>query len=686
MTKNLFLADHAREASGRPQMFAAIATCLAAFVVTLVLLPLAQRPGPTIPSFILINQTALLIAYLLGTWVLFRQFQRDGSVAVNILAAGTLYTAAIIFLQMLSFPGMAASGRVLGNGPETTTWLWTFWHLGPPACAMLYVVKRRRLDATAKSAAADRGKRIATATAIALGLAGAAAVISTAGLPWLPHQVTGDDYSDVASSGIGPAVQIVTLAALAAVWLTSRRQRTVLDVWLSVSLVLLVMDNFLTLAGGARASVGWYAGRIEATISAFAILWAYLTEVDALRLRAEAAAEAIEKSEAALRQAQKMEAIGRLTGGVAHDFNNLLMVVGGGFEMIKRRPTDQARILKATEAGLDAVQRGSKLTRQLLTFARRQVLKPETVNPNALLTHVEDSVRRTVGDDTSLKVEMDPTLHPTRIDADEFEAAVVNLVSNARDAMAGRSGGRITVSTRNEAVNAVALDAADQLATGDYVVVAVADDGIGMDQDTLTQVFEPFFTTKEFGRSSGLGLSQVYGFARASGGKVSLTSTLGKGTCVEIWLPRATVTVVPEAQPQLPPQSGASSLRRASVGETVLAVEDEPEVLATVVETLVDLGYHVLQANNAAEAMDILRSSNKIDVLFSDIVMPGGMNGVQLAVEASRIRPGLNIVLTSGFTGEALDGEHDVPDDVSILTKPYRQHELAERLRLASSR
>ncbi len=685
MTKNLFLADDVREASGRPQVFAAIATCLTALVVTLILLPLASRAGPAIPSFILINQTALLIAYLLGAWVLFRQFQRDGSMAVNILAAGTLYTAAIILLQMLSFPGVAASGRVLGNGPETTTWLWTFWHLGPPACAILYVIERRRPRATATSPAIDRGQRIATATVIALCLAAAAAVISTAGLPWLPHQVTGDDYSDVAFSGIGPAVQILTLAALAAVWLASRRQRTVLDVWLSVSLVLLVMDNFLTLAGGARASVGWYAGRIEATISAFAILWAYLTEVDALRVRAEAAAEAIEKSEAALRQAQKMEAIGRLTGGVAHDFNNLLMVVGGGFEMIKRRPTDQARILKATEAGMDAVQRGSKLTRQLLTFARRQVLKPETVNPNALLLHVEASLRRTVGDTTALRVEMNPTLHPTRIDADEFETAVLNLVSNARDAMAGRLG-RITVSTRNEAVYVVAPDTTDQLAAGDYVVVSVTDDGIGMDQATLMQVFEPFFTTKEFGRSSGLGLSQVYGFARAAGGRVSLASTLGQGTCVEMWLPRAAVTVVPKAQPQLPPQSGASSLRRAAVGETVLAVEDEPEVLATVVETLTDLGYQVLQANNAAEAMDILRSPEKVDLLFSDIVMPGGMNGVQLAVEASRIRPGINIVLTSGFTGEALDGEHDVPDDVSILTKPYRQHELAERLRLASSR
>ena len=667
----------------RTQRRAAWVLSVLAVVATLCLLPLASLPGPVLPGFVLINQTALVAAYSLSAWTLFAQFRRARSLPLLLIAGGTLYTAAIVLLQLLSFPGVIANGRLLGAGPETTTWLWTFWHLGPPGCALAYAAAMRRGEPRVFPPKAAGGVAALTAL-LALGTAGAAALLSTAGLPWLPHQVTGDDYRALTSSGVGPAVQLLTLAALVAVWRATRGRQSVLDLWIVVSLGLLILDNFLTMAGGARATVGWYVGRIEALVSAFVILWAYLHEVDALRARAEALAEETARVGAVLRQAQKMEAVGRLTGGIAHDFNNLLMVVTSGFDMIRRRPEDRARVLKLADAGLEAAQKGARLTRQLLSFARRQNLRPETVNLNASLLEFEPLARRAVRETVGLDLSLHPALHPTRVDPGEFEAAVLNLVVNAGDAMPPQ-GGRIVVSTRNATRKPFAVDGRDLvglevLPGGEYVVVSVSDNGAGMDDATRLQAFEPFFTTKEFGKGSGLGLSQVYGFARASGGTVEITSSPGKGTIVEIWLPRAEGAAVPAA-PAV--QGPARALRRAEAGETVLAVEDEPAVLSAVVENLTDLGYRVLTASDANEALERLRSEDRVDVLFSDVVMPGGMNGVQLAVEAGRLRPGLRVLLTSGYTNEALSSQHSVPVDVPVLTKPYRREELAERLKVA---
>ena len=670
----------ATEPADRQQQRAAALLCVATAVATLCLLPFAASPGPAITGpaitgFVLINQTALVIAYALSAWVLFAQFRRGRSVPLLLAAGGTLCTAAIVLLQLLSFPGVVAGGRLLGKGPETTTWLWTFWHVGPPLCALAYALALR----SGPPRLVPPGRVGFAALLGALGAllaAGAAALVATVGLPFLPHQVTGNDYKALTTSGVGPAVQLLTVAALLVVWRATRAGRTVLELWIAASLALLVLDNLLTMAGGARGTVGWYAGRVEATVSAFVILWAYLHEVDALRARAEAAAEDLARAEAALRQAQKMEAVGRLTGGIAHDFNNLLMVVTSGFDLIRRRPEDRARVLKTAEAGLEAAQRGARLTRQLLTFAGKQNLRPETVNPNALLLIFKPLMRRAVGEAVRIVTALHPALHPVRIDPNEFESAVLNLVVNARDALPPQ-GGRIAVASRNATRGAPPLPGTDAPPPGDYVVVSVSDNGCGMDAATQAQAFEPFFTTKEFGKGSGLGLSQVYGFARAAGGAVEIASEPGEGTTVEIWLPRAAPS---QATAGAPGGTAASPLRRAEDGETVLAVEDEPAVLAAVVESLADLGYGVLPARDAAEALERLRGPERVDILFSDVVMPGGMNGVQLAVEARRLRPGLRVLLTSGYTNEALVGEHDVPGDMPVLAKPYRTEELADRL------
>jgi signal transduction histidine kinase/CheY-like chemotaxis protein len=666
------------------QIQAALLLCGGAALATLCLLPAAFSAGPALPGFLLINQTALLVAYSLSAWVLFAQFRRDRSLKLLLIAGGTLYTAIIVLLQLLSVPGIAAGGRLFGAGPETTTWLWTFWHLGPPACAIAYAAASRVSGPFPAGAC-----RAAMACAVVLALAAAAvsALISTLALPWLPHQVTGDNYADLTLSGVGPAVQVLTVLAVLAVWRAARQRPAVLDMWIGVSLALLVLDNFLTMTGGARGSIGWFAGRMEALLSAFVILWAYLYEVDALRARAEAALETAARAGAALRQAQKMEAVGRLTGGIAHDFNNLLTVVNSGFELIRRRPEDRERVIKMADAGLEAASRGARLTRQLLTFASRQNLRPETLNLNASLLEFEPLARRAVGETVAMSLDLHPALHPTRIDASEFEAATLNLVVNARDALP-LHGGRIIVATRNELrgppADSVSADAvpSDILPAGSYVVITVADNGIGMDEATVSQAFEPFFTTKEFGKGSGMGLSQVYGFARTAGGTVDIRSKPGLGTTVEVWLPRT--AGVEKIRPHV--DGPAGSLRRADPGETVLAVEDEPAVLAATLENLTDLGYHVISARDAAEALERLRGQERVDILFSDVVMPGGMNGLQLAVEARRLRPSLRVLLTSGYTAEALSGEHSVPVGVPILTKPYRREELAERLKVARHR
>ncbi len=682
-------ATLASTAADRGQRRAALILVGLLAVLTVCLLPFAHQRWTGLPGFMLIHQTALVVTHGLSALVLFAQFRRGGSRPLLLAAAGTLYTAAIVALQLASIPGVIAEGRLLGAGPATTTWLWTFWHLGPPLVGLAYALARSR---PRPPTAPDRTGRAAILAAVAaLGLAGASAALATLGLPWLPHQVTGDDYAALTTSGIGPAVQVLTLAALVALWRATRTGRTVLELWLAAGLALLVLDNLLTMAGGTRASFGWFAGRVEALVSAFVILWAYLHEVDALRARAEAAAEEVARAEAAMRQAQKMEAVGRLTGGIAHDFNNLLMVVSSGFDMIRRRPADTARVTKIAETGLEAVERGTRLTRQLLTFARRNTLRPETVNPNALLLGFEPLLRRAVAEAVPLDLDLHPGVQPARIDGGEFEAAILNLVVNARDALPP-GGGRISVTTRNAGIPesgpapvGPGMIRSEALPPGGYTIVAVADTGTGMEEETLARSLEPFFTTKEFGKGSGLGLAQVWGFARAAGGAVEIASAPGRGTTVELWLPWATDQAPVMPASPAPPRSAASALRPAEAGEVVLAVEDEPAVLAAAVETLTDLGYKAISARDATEALERLQGDERVDVLFSDVVMPGGMNGVQLAINARRLRPGLRVVLTSGYTNEAFASGPGVPPDVPLLPKPYRREDLARLLGIAAA-
>ncbi len=385
-------------------------------------------------------------------------------------------------------------------------------------------------------------------------------------------------------------------------------------------------------------------------------------------------------TEDALHQAQKMEAIGQLTGGVAHDFNNLLTVIVGGLDMVLRRPERTDRVVRLAEAAMTAARRGEQLTQQLLAFSRRQMMRPQTLDPVRLLRGFEALAARAAGDTVTLRFELGAGVQPVRADPAQLESAVLNLIVNARDALLDRAAGtagdpRITVGCRDVVLDAAAA-AERGLSSGAHVEVAVTDNGPGFDARTLARAFEPFFTTKEVGKGSGLGLSQVYGFMRSAGGDVRIESAPGSGTVVRLCLPHSPDAIAEEAAPALVPP-----LREAAGEETVLLVEDDEQVLGMAVESLQELRYAVVVARNAAEALEQLRGGRRIDLLFTDVVMPGGMNGAELAGEARRLRPGLRVLLTSGYVGEAGIGQEC--GDLPLLGKPYRRDELAETLRVS---
>ena len=365
------------------------------------------------------------------------------------------------------------------------------------------------------------------------------------------------------------------------------------------------------------------------------------------------------------RQAQKMEAIGQLTGGVAHDFNNLLTVILGSLEQLQRLvATEPARRL--IQAATRGAERGARLTQSLLSFARRQSLRPETVNPNRVIKEFGDLLRGAAGDQVQVQFLLSPTVDPCRVDPAQFQAALLNLVVNARDAMP-ENGGRVSIETGN-----VTLEARSGIgvAPGRYVRVTVNDTGRGMPPEVVERAFEPFYTTKEVGKGSGLGLSQVYGLVKQSGGHIELSSEPGVGTTVRLYLPRADEVPVERAE--------ASARTAAAKAETVLVVEDDSELRAMVAESLRSLGYRVLTAANAPAALAVAEREPRLDLLFSDYSMPHGMLGDELARRARRLKPGIKVLLTSGY---AVSEPRPGADDFSLLQKPYRPDELARAVR-----
>jgi PAS domain S-box-containing protein len=378
------------------------------------------------------------------------------------------------------------------------------------------------------------------------------------------------------------------------------------------------------------------------------------------------AAEALERANAALFQSQKMESLGQLTGGVAHDFNNLLAVMSNGLDVLSLRVQDRAD-LKMLETMQRAVARGATLTQQLLSFARQQPLKAEKVNVNAVIRGFEAVLRRAVDSAIRFEIRQEPRPRPVLLDAARFEAALLNLVVNARDAMP--TGGTIVIAVENVELGEGTVGT---LAAGPYVKVSVADTGSGMPPEVAARAFEPFFTTKEFGKGTGLGLSQVYGFIAQSGGDVLIESEPGNGAVLSMYLPVAR------------DQSGDTDSLTGPALDTVLVVEDEPDLLDATAELLRSLGYDVLTASNGTEAMDALSRRDDIHILFTDVVMPKGIDGIQLARSTRDLRPDVRIVLASGYPLPALREQHGSLADFTFIHKPYRLADLVRTLSMAT--
>jgi len=390
-------------------------------------------------------------------------------------------------------------------------------------------------------------------------------------------------------------------------------------------------------------------------------------------------AESLERQRAAidelnqkLSQSQKMEAMGQLTGGVAHDFNNLLTVILGNAEYLAEKLAANRELHKIADSIATAAERGSDLTRSLLAFARKQPLMPQNIDIGQKVLGMEQLLRRTLGEHIECEFQLDRDLWQASVDPGQLTAALLNLVLNARDAMP--QGGRLSVEVRNASLDESDLDVNGEAHPGDYVMVAVTDTGSGMIAEVASRAFEPFFTTKEVGKGTGLGLSMVYGFARQSGGAMQIKSEPGHGTLVKLFFPR-----VGTARQDATPIGNRVTTPTGS--ETILVVEDNDLVRSYVENELKELGYRVIAARNAPEALAILREPGEIDLLFTDVVMPGGMFGPELAKQAAKLRPGLEVLFTSGYTEHPLQPPDGLDGEARILNKPYRRTDLALMLR-----
>ncbi len=385
-----------------------------------------------------------------------------------------------------------------------------------------------------------------------------------------------------------------------------------------------------------------------------------------------------ERVEEALRQSQKMEAVGQLTGGIAHDFNNMLAGISGSLELIRSR-TAQGRtneLERYIEAALTSTARAAALTQRLLAFSRRQTLDPKPADMNRMVLSMEELFKNTVGPAIHIETNLAGGLWPTLCDTNQLENALLNLVINARDAMP--IGGSLVIETANAAVQSQSNQPGNQpseLAPGDYVKLMVADTGVGMTKTVLARAFDPFFTTKPLGQGTGLGLSMVYGFVQQSGGRVFLRSTEGQGTSVAIYLPRH--SQLPAVESQLGAALVAQTGRSNAV---VLVVEDEPDVRMVVVDTLEDIGLTVLEAVDGPSGMKIVDSKVRIDLLVSDVGLPGGMNGRQLADAARQRQCGLKVLFITGYSEGFLFGSGLADEGMQVLTKPFSMSTFAKKV------
>jgi PAS domain S-box-containing protein len=782
--------------AGRRERQGALAVVLVSLAVFVAVVPFARVPLTPVWAFIPSYQAALVVNDLLTAVVLFGQSHIVQSRALLLLASGYLFTACMAVVHALTFPGLFAPSGLLGAGPQSTAWLYMFWHGGFPVFVLAYALRKE--DGRAAGPPGDRAAvTILVSVAAVLVTVGGCTLLATVGHDTLPAIMQGHHYTSTMRSVV-TSVWMLSVLALAVVW--RRRPHTVLDLWLLVVLWVWLCDIALAaVLNHGRFDLGFYAGRLYGLLAASFVLGVLLLEHGKLYTRLVAAyarerqaarmwlfstamessvdailtmtldgimmswnpaaaqlygftpeeaigrhsdlivppdrreelqrllaqlrrgariapfetirvhkdgtrldvsltvspimtpegivlgASAIARDITAqkqlqeqLRQAQKMEAIGQLTGGLAHDFNNMLGVIVGNLDLLADAVGAHAAAQQRIRTAQRAAFRAADLTQRLLAFARRQPLNPAPTRVNALLTELLEMLLRTLGPEIQIVTQLASDVPPAQIDPTGLENALLNLALNARDAMPG--GGTLTFATR-----LVELDTASppvkagEIGAGPYVWLSVSDTGQGMSREILTQVFEPFFTTKPHGKGTGLGLAMVYGFVKQSGGHIRIDSEPGHGTSVHLYLP------VAEGATLWVPDTAVSQVTTPGRG-TVLVVDDEVELLAVAVTYLEEMGCTVLSAVDGPSALEVVARLSKLDLLLTDVVMPGGMNGVVLAQQIRQQYPDITVIYASGFPSSALVECSQLQIDEPLVNKPYRKEQLTAAVHQALAR
>jgi len=575
-----------------------------------------------------------------------------------------------------------------------------FWHGGFPLFIIAYAVLGERRPSPS-TLLAQSGPAI-SAIVFVIALVFGSTLLATWGHDLLPVVIQNGEFSQLVSKGVSPTAWVLSLVALAALW--RRRTKSVLDVWLMVVMCIWLFDIALSaIVGSSRYDLGWYGGRTYGLLAASFVLAVLLVETSGLQgqlaeakaqleRHARALAERVlertgdlhrstealtaqiaerERAEKRLRQSQKMEEIGNLTGGMAHDFNNVLGVIIGNLDLLLERNTDE-ETKRLVNAAINAATRGADLTRSLLAFARRQPLKPQTTEVKQLIGNTAKLLERTLGEHITVTLDVAPDTWPVVVDPAQLESSLVNLATNARDAMP--NGGQLRITTANHYLDADYTAQHSEVVEGEYAMIEVSDSGTGIPQDMLGHIFEPFFTTKAEGKGTGLGLSMVFGFMKQSGGHINVYSEEGVGTTFRLYLPRASVESARDEA-----KTGETATR--GKGEVILVVEDNADLRRLAARQLVELGYRVLDVADAASALEVL-DREKVDLLLTDLILSGGRSGSDLARSALARWPALKVIMMSGFTGAMLrGGMSDLPHP--LLSKPYRKIELARTVRAA---
>ncbi|MBS0297670.1 MAG: response regulator [Proteobacteria bacterium] len=642
--------------------------CGGFLLFSLILLPFSGLQLPAAPAAVTISSSVSVITEALTCFLAAVQYRRRPSGVMWIVVTSYFFASLMGVLHLLVFPGAILPDRPVFGGTQSTGWLWQGWRLG--FCAMMLAAL---LEARKPPSAATLPRGVASALG-AGGLLAAAVAMVTLGIPGMPPEIVNGHWSVWAL--IAPVATLAIAAAVVGLALVDRRLNDPLTDWIGAVALMLALEVGVSAFGGSRYALGWYYARVSFLIWTALLLCLFLWRFVKLYDVAQGALEGAERQTRALEaeilrreavehdllQAQKMEALGQLTAGIAHDFNNMLMVVMGNLHLIRRAKPE--KLPRLVDNALTAAEQGRALTQQLQAFSRMKAAAAEVLDLNVEIAGMRQMLAQSLRGDIRIDLQVGDTALCVEVDRGRLQAALINLATNARDAMP--KGGAFTVRAAYEA---------DPQGGPGLAVVSVSDTGAGIAPEHLNRVFEPFFTTKEVGKGTGLGLAQVYGFVTQGGGRIDIDSALGHGATFILKLPR--VDKAPRTAPPAAPRKAQVARARA------LLVEDSDDVAEVTRLLLEDLGFEVEHRAGGLEALERLDRRPRFDLVVSDLIMPGPVDGLELARTLRRTRPELPVLLVTGYSEKA--GEA-AAEGFPLLRKPYDAPGLADAIEALMAR